>query len=267
MFFPQYTPDNNGLNQLGVSDYFGINIKDWSYTKGTPISSTGDTATQGTSETPSSSNSDSNGSNMNGTNTDTAEGNDSGSTSTDGGDSAAEGSVGSGHLSTIVKVVIGLVAIVVALVTVGIIFIVIRKRQHRNQLCFPSTSAEKGIDDSIGGKPELQGSVATGRGVPYDKAELPQSLQPHDGSGYVDAKELDSRVFVAELPGSLATEGSVLEEFPAASADVNALKAQERELTRRMEMDEALCRLRAEQVALHDRIRVAEMQKQEANGG
>ena len=52
----------------------------------------------------------------------------------------------------------------------------------------------------------------------------------------------------------------------ATREDLNALKAQERELAHRVEVNESLHRLKLEYTALQKRIRVAEMQAREVNG-
>lgn len=52
---------------------------------------------------------------------------------------------------------------------------------------------------------------------------------------------------------------------PPDETNINVLKAQERELAHRTEVNEEVQRLRNEHAALVDRIRVAEMRAREAN--
>lgn len=61
----------------------------------------------------------------------------------------------------------------------------------------------------------------------------------------------------------LASDKTFMELESRKRSDINALKARERELAQEIEMDESLQRLKAEQAALQDRIRLAEMKMRE----
>lgn len=259
----------DGVNPIAMSSPFQMHISEWNYTGGLPQAGASGTA----GDQPSQSG-------------------QSGQTNeTTGPKSTLAG-------GAIAGIVIGILLIVV--IALVVFFLMRRRKRQRKRLNPPSGVHEKGVDNPSS-KPELVGTTPTTSGVPYNKPELGATTKPlpsemsssqsaslpyEGGAGAPTEpdREQDKQLVETERlvpsymevresqtgePSSPSTqnrsEGDPLIR-PATHENLNVLKAQERELSHKMEVSESLQRLRAEHAALLDRIRIAEMREREVHG-
>lgn len=120
------------------------------------------------------------------------------------------------------------------------------------------------------GTPELGQNTREDGIIPYQRYTGPTELGDYRSEpGYIPyqqpaaAQNRTSDTHEAVLRQSSPPTSPVQYSRPSDSENINALKAQNRELQRQIEVNESLQRLRQEQAALDERIRLAEMQARE----
>lgn len=191
-------------------------------------------------------------------------------------------------LPTSAKIGIGVGATVAFLVILGVLFFYFVKRRRRRRSQPRSQNVhEKGLDNTES-KPELAGSAPSGSG-PYTLYEKPElavqrktmiestsETNPLYGIPMASSNtqtqplhgQSDSRV-VKAVPDRLGPQilgaSAIPSPVEVTTDDINIMKAQERELAHRVELNESLMKLKAEHAALQERIRLAEMQVREVN--